>query len=57
MCAQIDTKTVQKNAQLASVNQSTGLEPIATRPALKTPWLCSSHFQISATTTGDNNTG
>jgi hypothetical protein len=57
MWAQIETKTVQKNAQCASVSQFTGSEPAATRPALNTPWLWSSHFQIKATTTGDNSTG
>ena len=32
-------------------------QSIATKPALNAPWLCSSHFQISATTTGDSKTG
>ena len=57
MCAQMDTNTVQKKAQLASVSQSIGAMSAATSPALKTPWFCSSHFQISATTTGDSSTG
>ena len=57
MCAQIDTNTVQKKAQPDSVSHCTGDISIATKPALNAPWLCSNHFQIKATTTGDNKTG
>jgi len=57
MCDQIETNTAQKNAQLASVSHSTVGHCMASRPALNTPWFCSSHFQISATTTGDSSTG
>ena len=57
MCAQMLTNTHQKNAQLASDNHPTGDEPTLASTAFNTPSRCRTHFQMSATTTGDSNTG
>ena len=57
MWAQMLTNTHQKNAQPASESQPTGDAPAPASTAFRTPSRCKTHFQISATTTGDNNTG
>ena len=49
--------TLQTNAQLASLSHITPVPPAFCRIAFSKPSRCSTHFQISATTTGESSTG